>query len=106
MITKKIIAEIKKKLVETYNPIEIYLFGSYAWGTPHKNSDLDILIVVQNSREKSYKRSIKGSKAIIDFMVPNDIIVYTKKEFENKSKDVSTLCYKISKEGKIIYARA
>lgn len=34
MVNKKLLEEVKNRLVETYNPIAIYLFGSYAWGKP------------------------------------------------------------------------
>ncbi len=44
MIEKKVIDEVKNRLVNTYNPIAIYLFGSYAWGIPTEDSDLDLLI--------------------------------------------------------------
>lgn len=34
MVNKNVLEEVKKRLVETYNPIEIYLFGSHVWGKP------------------------------------------------------------------------
>ena len=33
MIDEKMIEEVKKRLIDTYNPLEIYLFGSYVIGT-------------------------------------------------------------------------
>ena len=41
MISKEVIKEVKNRLVKTYDPIAIYIFGSYAWGTPTLDSDLD-----------------------------------------------------------------
>ncbi len=38
--------DVKNRLVRAYNPLTIYLFGSYAWGTPTEDSDLDLVIVV------------------------------------------------------------
>lgn len=103
MIPEKIIEDAKNKLITTYNPLKIYLFGSYAWGSPTKESDLDLLIVVENSKEKSYRRSIPGRLELVDLMIPKDILVYTKDEFEKKSKDITSLCHKILHEGKEIY---
>lgn len=34
MINKQIIKQVKERLVITYKPLKIYLFGSYAWGYP------------------------------------------------------------------------
>ena len=106
MINKEIIKEVKKRLVKTYNPIAIYLFGSYAWGTPTEDSDLDLLIVIDKSNEKSYKRTIPGHDVLFGMGISKDIIVYTKEEFDRISNDVTTLGYKIKKDGELIYARA
>jgi uncharacterized protein len=106
MIKKEIIDEVKNRLVKTYNPIAIYLFGSYAWGTPTEDSDLDLLIVVDKSDEKSYNRSRPGQRALFGLCISKDLIIYTKDEFERISNDVTTLGYKIKKDGKVLYARA
>jgi len=106
MIKRDVIDEVKNRLVKAYNPIAIYLFGSYAWGTPTEDSDLDLLIVVEKSDEKSYKRPIIGYKALRGLDISKDLIVQTKEEFEQRSKTVTTLSYKIEREGDLIYARA
>jgi len=49
MIDYEIIEKVKNKLVTTYSPLEIYFFGSYAYGTPDEESDLDLLIVVSEA---------------------------------------------------------
>ncbi len=106
MLTQKIIDEIKNRLIEAYNPLEIYLFGSYAWGTPDEQSDLDLLIVVESADKNPYTRPLIGYDALMDIDIPNDIFVYTKEEFEKRSNDLVTLDYKIKREGKLLYARA
>jgi uncharacterized protein len=106
IIKAHVIKEAAGRLAKVYDPIAIYLFGSYAWGTPDSGSDLDFLVVVENSNEKSYKRSISGSKTLIDLMIPNDILVYTKDEFESRVKMETTLCCKVNKEGKLLYAKS
>ena len=37
---------IKQRLIEQVNPTCIYLFGSFANGTAHADSDLDFYIIV------------------------------------------------------------
>ena len=105
MINEKLLQEIIRRLVNVYNPLKIYLFGSYAWGSPTQDSDIDLLIVVEHSDEKNYKRSIPGSLSLYDLMIAKDILVYTKEEFERRSQNISSLMYKIKEEGKAIYAR-
>jgi predicted nucleotidyltransferase len=106
MIKQHVIEEIKDRLVKAYNPLEIYLFGSYAWGTPSEESDLDLLIVIEKSDERRYKRQHIGFDALWGLGVPKDLFVYTKEEFEQSLKDKLSLCSKIKKEGKVLYARA
>ncbi|KKP22948.1 MAG: Nucleotidyltransferase domain protein [candidate division TM6 bacterium GW2011_GWF2_28_16] len=103
---KNILDEIKNRLVKVYSPTKIYLFGSSAWGKQTPESDLDLLILIPESNERSYKRAIKGELALADLLVSRDLLVYTEKEFESLASDVTTLCYKIKKEGKVIYANA
>ncbi len=107
MVTKQVLEDIKKRLVKAYDPIAIYLFGSYAWGTPTQESDLDLLIVVDKSDEKSFRRPIKGYDALQGLeYIPKDLIIQTKDEFEQRSEEKTTLEYKIKKSGELIYARA
>lgn len=111
MINRKNIQEIidiaKNKLVEVYSPYTIYLFGSYAWGIPNNDSDLDILIIVNSiSENKTHKRVLIGRKALIDLDIPKDIMVYTKEEFEKLAEEKSSLCYKIKSEGVKLYEAA
>ena len=40
-ISKSTIQEAVNRLANTYQPLTIYLFGSYAWGEPRVESDLD-----------------------------------------------------------------
>jgi predicted nucleotidyltransferase len=105
LIDKAQIEEVKKKLIKAYSPEikEIYLFGSYAWGTPDEHSDLDIIVVVEDSNVKSFKRGLKGMKALRGMGIAKDIVVYTEKEFKDLVKDRTTLCYKAVTEGEKLY---
>lgn len=105
MIKKQVINSIKNTLVDVYDPLQIYLFGSYAWGTPTNDSDLDLLIVVSRSKKQSYERAVKGYHALREMTISKDILVFTKKEFDQCAADVTTLCYKTKHEGKLLYAK-
>lgn len=106
MIKKEVIDEVKNRLIKAYDPLIIYLFGSYAWGTPTKDSDLDFLIIVEKSEEKTYKRPIVGQRALFGLGISKDLIVYTKEEFDRYAADVTSLCHKIGQDGKLIYAKS
>ena len=106
MISKDKIQEVVSRLVETYDPLEIYLFGSYAWGNPTEDSDLDLLIVVDHSNQKRRKRVSSGYLALFGLQISKDIIVYTKDEFDERIANETSLGYKIKHDGKRIYAKA
>ena len=103
MTAYEVVETAKNRLIKAYGPKELYLFGSYAWGKPDEQSDLDMLVVVDKSDEKPYKRSIKGIEALMGLKIAKDILVYTKEEFDGLASYVSTLCYKIKKEGIKLY---
>ena len=96
-------SKILKRLITAYHPKEIYLFGSYAWGNPDEQSDIDLMIVVDESSEKPHQRPRKGFRALRGLKIAKDILVYTKDEFDNLANDISTLCYRVKKEGLRLY---
>ena len=49
LITQEQINEVTRRLVETYKPLKIYIFGSYAWGRPNEDSDLDLMVILEQS---------------------------------------------------------
>ena len=106
MITPEILEEVKNRLVNVYQPEKIYLFGSYAWGKPDDESDLDLLVVIRASDEKSHKRTIAGRQALWDLNIAKDLMVYTQDEFDARVTDPTSLVYKVKHSGKVIYARS
>lgn len=90
---------IRTRLDTAYNPLSLYIFGSYAWGTPTVDSDIDLVVVVDSSDKKPYKRAIEGIRALRGLGIAKDILVYTKDEFKTISDDVSSLLYKVKHEG-------
>jgi len=106
MIEKKTLAIIKERLVDVYNPLIIFLFGSHAWGVPREKSDLDILVVVESSDEKLYKRPIRGLESLRGLKIAKDILVYTKTEFDRLAGHCGSLLYKVKNQGEKIYERA
>ena len=106
MQNKKVIDTVTNRLVKAYNPLAIFLFGSYAWGTPTNDSDLDLMIVVDHSDEKSYIRPRKGFKALRGMKIAKDLIVYTKQEFNDRVSELTSLAYKIKSNGIKLYERS
>lgn len=105
-MNKQIIQTAVKRLVEAYHPAAVFIYGSFAWGTPHPSSDLDLLVIVDHSEEKPYKRILKGLKSLRGLRIPKDLLVYTKAEFEDLAQNRASLCYKVKHEGIKAYEAA
>jgi len=105
------IDEIKREIVDRVAKVEktlrIIMFGSYAYGSPDKDSDIDILVVIDKDeypgsfKERS-ENYLRISRAIrpIEKEVPIDLLVYTKPEFEKFVESGSMFSMKILNEGK------
>lgn len=97
---------IKQKLIEIYHPHYIYLFGSYAWGTPDKSSDYDLCIILKESNLSMSDRIRQAGTALLKFTKPIDLLVYTEKEFKEKQSHTSSLVKKIADNGVLLYESA
>ncbi len=99
---EELIQKIKDRIVSAVHPDKIILFGSYAYGTPTRDSDVDLLVIMP-SDEPMHSRVTKIRKIVRDIHIPKDIIVYTPQEVE-KWKDASAaFITTIMRKGKVIY---
>ena len=103
---KILIDEITKRLVKVYQPREIYLFGSHAWGTPTDFSDIDIFIIVSDSKLAGADRIRPGLKELMDLKVAVDLLVYTTDEIETRRDHPSTLAHMVMTRGVKLYEAA
>lgn len=94
----KMIAEFIK---QRFAPQKIILFGSYAYGKPNENSDIDLLIIM-NTKMKPYKQASIIRLYLDEILKENypiDIIVRTPEEVEKRLKEGDFFFKGILKEG-------
>ncbi len=96
--------EAVTRIINNFNPEKIILFGSYAYGQPTVDSDMDIMIVMDTD-EKPHKRAVSVRKILKGIGIPKDIIVKTPEEFERFKDIVGTIVYPAAHKGKVIYER-
>jgi len=92
-----------KRIVAALNPEVIYLYGSHAYGQPHEDSDVDLLVVVQDSSLPPHKRAIEAYRSLRGLFFPAEIKVVTRAEFERRSQWLSSLERTVKERGKLLY---
>src|SRR2546423_11044253 len=82
-IPRRVIRAFARKVAEQFRPEKIILFGSYAYGTPHENSDVDILVIMpaRNELDQSLKIRLAVSAPF-----PMDLIVRTPRKIDSRLK--------------------
>lgn len=73
------ITEIINKINSQFNPQRIILFGSYAWGKPSEDSDIDLFLIMESDLRRD-ERARQVQKLFPYRTYPLDIIVYTPQE--------------------------
>ena len=103
LISKSKIEEATARLVTAYQPEAIYLFGSYAWGEPNKDSDVDFYVVLKNDAEMAWDAFRIANRALKGISFPTDVLVNKHHSFEQRAEHPSSLEFKIKKEGVLLH---
>ena len=102
-IPQAAIDDVVRQIAEKFHPIKIILFGSYAYGIPRRESDVDLLVVMETNI-KEIQQEILILKNI-KHRFGLDILVKTPKTFNERIKMGDTFLKEISQKGKILYER-
>ena len=102
---KRIINEILDRILTGYDPKKVILFGSYAYGEPTEDSDLDILIVTEKrfTPEETYKIQ---RKSLGHFDISVQLICLSDEEFAETKDIIGGIAYPASKYGEILYEKS
>ncbi len=103
------IDKIKELLISKYQPQKIIMFGSFAWGKPDKDSDLD-LFIIKNVSQPRPKREQEVYRLLMryfsDRKLSVDIIVHTPQETDERFLLGDPFIKEVINSGKVIYDRA
>ena len=101
---KKIITESVNQISSEYKPKKIILFGSYAYGNPTEDSDIDLLII-KNTDKRPIDRWLEVKKFLrdISLTVPISPLVYTEKEIEDRLAIKDFFIKDILEKGEVLY---
>jgi len=95
------INEVAQAIGKNFQPEKIIFFGSYVWGKPGPDSDVDLFIIKETKNTRETARQISRSVSPRPF--PIDFIVYTPSQTEKRKKIGDFFVKNILEKGQIIY---
>ncbi len=95
--------ELVNRILSVTDTKKIILFGSAARGEMRPDSDIDVLVVIANGKNR---RAVSGNiyKNLIGYGIPVDVIVATEQDLEKYGDNYSLVYFRALRDGKEIYA--
>ena len=103
-ITRRQIATAARHIAERFDPEKIILFGSYAYGKPTADSDVDLLVVMKE-RLPWPKQEAEIYKSFRPYPFAMDIVVETPSRLQQRVQRGDPFLKEISEQGRILYER-
>ncbi len=107
-VTDAVIAEMVETLVMEADPEQVILFGSRGRGDARADSDVDLIVVEAEpfgpGRDR-VKEMARLYKALAGFLVPADILVYSREDVEYWRDSLNHVLARALREGRVVYER-
>jgi len=100
----EMVQEIVRRILSVAVPERVIVFGSAALGKMTRDSDIDLLVLLEDAR-RALEDSTRMRMALGELGVPFDVVVMSAKWFDDTKDLVGGLAYPAHHEGKVIYAR-
>ncbi len=97
------IRRFARQIGARFQPDQIILFGSYAYGEPHENSDVDLLVVMPAAN--AINQAIRITRAF-ELPFSSDLIVRTPKKLRRDLEDGDWFLREITTKGTVLYEKA
>jgi predicted nucleotidyltransferase len=101
-ITLPVIRRYARKVAERFHPDKIILFGSHAYGTPHTDSDVDLLVIMTARNQLDQAEKIRWE---LPAPFPMDLLVRTPKNMKWRLEDGDVFHTQIVSKGKVLYEK-
>jgi predicted nucleotidyltransferase len=100
-IPETVIHDLARQVAEQFHPQRIILFGSYAYGQPRPESDVDLLVIMETSLKES--RQAIEIRRNIDALFGIDLLVYTPQRIAQRLKWGDSFLREIIERGIVLY---
>ena len=104
MLTENDIVRITSRIVDSYAPLVVGVFGSYAVGSSRDKSDLDLFVIKETSESpKARMRTVR--RILFGVLHPLDIHIFTPQEFEETVYEELSFTWVIVRQAHLYYWR-
>ena len=104
MVSRRTIKRFSDEIARRFKPERIILFGSYAYGKPTPDSDVDLLVVMPYDRRRG-RMSLRILEAL-DYHFPLDLLVRTPAEVRRRQRWGDCFIEEVLAKGKVLYEAA
>jgi predicted nucleotidyltransferase len=103
-VTEEALQAIVRRLVTGLHPHKIVLFGSYSYGTPTADSDVDLLVIMDTTA-RPVDRYLRVSRLLRPRPFPLDLFVKTPEEIAQALAREDAFMHEITTRGRVLYER-
>jgi predicted nucleotidyltransferase len=102
---QRTVRDMANRLIAAYAPEKVILFGSYAYGEPDRDSDIDLLII-KDTQERFLDRwtTVQGILTGTHRSLPLETLVLTPREIEKRLAAGDQFIREILERGEVLYA--
>lgn len=102
MVERRAIRQFSDAVAEEFHPDKIILFGSYAYGRPTEDSDVDLLVIMPRTRLGGERISVKIRRAV-HRNFPMDLLVRTPAEVKKRLQEGDFFLQEVMEKGEVLY---
>ena len=103
MLDANLLQTATQRLVAEFQPEQIWLFGSHAWGTPGEDSDIDLMVIVPQSDERPIRRDQRAQRCLGRLLISADVLVRTRQEVNRVREVLGSLTHEVLQKGRKVY---
>ena len=104
MTTRDDIDALARELAERFDPEQIILFGSHAYGEPTEDSDVDLVVVMDyDGRARDQRLALRRAVRHLNLDVPIDLLVYRPADFARRAAGCDPIPHAARYQGAVLY---
>lgn len=105
-VTPEKVEAVVQRLIAVGRPRKIILFGSYVRGEVTRDSDLDVLVVTEDSVDNPHAEAVRLRESLHGIQMPMDILVVPASEYERLRHRWDLIYHQATENGRVVYDQA